>query len=85
LTPGTITSRVQSDNKEMYMERWLDEQVAVMILGEKKALVGKLAEVDNGGIVLEVESNNNKFPKAESLAVLAYVPKSKVTAILKFK
>jgi ribosomal protein S1 len=64
-------------------ETWVDERVVVKMYAEKEPLEGKLTEVNSRGIVIETDTAMySSYPKTESLAVLAFIPMSKVSAIL---
>ncbi len=66
-------------------ELWLDDKVHVKVFGESKPLVGTLVEVNNRGIVIDVDTGameKQDYPEDEGVDVLAFVPMMKVNAIL---
>jgi hypothetical protein len=68
-------------------ESWIDHKVQVKIFGDKGPLIGVLTEANNRGIVVQTESEGKgtNYPDSEGFTVLAFVPMSKVKAILRFK
>lgn len=65
-------------------ELWIGDKVYVKMFGEGKPLVGELVEVNSRGVVINVDTGDEKqdYPEDESIDVLAFVPMMKVNAIL---
>lgn len=68
-------------------ESWVGNKVQVKLYGDKTPLVGELSEVNNRGVVVQTQSEGKgtDYPDSEGFTVLAFVPMSKVSGILRFK